>query len=250
MWGLVAKFVGNPMLEIKKITKKYGGQIVLDNLSTIFNEKGITIIVGTNGSGKTTLFNIVVGMQEADSGVVELDGFLQNSREYKECLFYIPSDFYLPEYMTGEEYAEFVLGSYPKSKQKDFEMIVQILGMSENKKYNIESYSFGMKKKLQLSVAIASHAKYILADEIFSGLDFETMIICEEMFRKISRKTSIIVVSHDTNTLSKFPQDIRIMIKGDLTNFSGSNEDLTDFIRNDKDVNEKLTQIIKYLETY
>lgn len=74
----------------------------MDNITINFKED-TTVIVGLNGSGKTVFLNSITGILNIDSGTIAIDGFKPDSKEFKERIFYIPSDFYLPEYMTGKE---------------------------------------------------------------------------------------------------------------------------------------------------
>ena len=167
-------------LHISHLTKSYKDHKVIDDLSFTFNKKGITIIVGVNGSGKTTLFNLINDLVDKDEGTITLSSLSDEDRK-KEC-FYIPSDFYLPEYMTGKEYVDFILSRYPYSNKENVEWLIHLLDFDEAYHKLIETYSYGMKKKIQIIAAIASNTHYIFADEVFNGLDFETVLLLEELF--------------------------------------------------------------------
>ncbi|MDR2660481.1 MAG: ABC transporter ATP-binding protein [Lactobacillaceae bacterium] len=237
------------MLKIINLNKKYGDRYVLKNINVSFNNTGITIIVGANGSGKTTFFNCLVGMSSIeDNGSIFLDNYFVGDRKFKELVFYVPSDFFLPEFMTGFEYSNFVLSRYPRSNKEDFLKLIQILNIEDYKKTLLSEYSFGMKKKIQIAVAIATHTKYILADEIFSGLDFETTIIVQEIFKYISKKQHIIIVSHESNVVNKFSDKILLMKNGNLTPFKGSVDDISSLIRRENDVWNKITEIQRYFD--
>lgn len=235
------------MLIIKNLYKKYGKDIVINNLESSFSDKGVSLIVGTNGSGKTTLLNILTNMIQADSGLILLDRMEPSTIEYKSRIFYIPSDFYLPEYMTGKEFSEFILSRYSNSSIETFNMISKLLGINSSQEKTLETYSFGMKKKIQIAISIAANTEYIIVDEIFNGLDFETSILVQEIFEEISVNRKIIIVSHDRNTLEKFPNDIRLMNKGKLESFKGNPRELYELIKQEGMLNEKLYKIREYL---
>ncbi|WP_430786888.1 ATP-binding cassette domain-containing protein [Virgibacillus flavescens] len=234
------------MLEIQNLSKKFKKQVIIDNLSTTFSQTGTTVIVGVNGSGKTTLLNMITNLLQPDSGQISLDGLNPGTREYKSKFFYLPSDFYLPGYMTGKEYAHFVLSRYDTSNHDQLSHLLHLLDMTPSQNKTIESYSFGMKKKIQIAVAIAANTDYIVADEILGGLDFDTVIIVQEIFAAISDKKKIIIVSHERNTIDRFPEDVRLMREGTLTSFTGSPDELTNFIKQESVLHDKLVEIQKH----
>ena len=233
------------LFTVEKLTKKFGKKVVLDNITINFKED-TTVIVGLNGSGKTVFLNSITGILNIDSGTIAIDGFKPDSKEFKERIFYIPSDFYLPEYMTGKEYAYFIMSRYTKSSYQLFIEIIKLLDMSNYLDKPLESYSFGMKKKIQLAIMFATPTPYIIADEIFSGLDLETSIIIQELFFKIIGKRKIILVSHEKNIIAKFSDNILIISDGTLTKYRQDPNLIDDFIKRGEQIDDK-TKYIKQL---
>lgn len=235
------------MLKVEKIRKKFGKKMILHDISLTFNRGSVYVIVGANGSGKTTFMNVINNLLEADNGKILLDQYSGNSKKYKESVFYLPSDFYLPEYLTGQEYLGFVLERYPKANKKIANELIDILSMKNSQKNTIESYSFGMKKKIQLIAAISSGTDYIFADEAFSGLDFETVILIQDIFEIISKNKGIILVSHDLNTLMKFNKNIYIMQEGKIVLNDLKPIDIVEKIKKEGKLKEKVENIERYL---
>ncbi|MFR9694859.1 ATP-binding cassette domain-containing protein [Bacillus mobilis] len=231
------------MLKIKNLSKKFGNQVVINKLNTEFSNNGISVIVGINGSGKTTFLNMLTNLLQPDSGSISIDGLMPGTKEYKSKIFYLPSDFYLPDYMTGKEYADFVLSRYNSSAPDQLSFFLNLLDLTSSQNKKLESFSFGMKKKIQIAVAAAANTDYIIADEIFGGLDFETVILVQEIFNILSKKKKLIIVSHDKSTLDRFPNDIRLMRQGELTSFKGTTNELTNLIRREGVLHEKLIEI-------
>lgn len=236
------------MLEVINVSKRFGRQVVINDLNANFSNFGVTVIVGVNGSGKTTFLNLMTNLLQVDTGTILLDGNLVDTEVYKSKIFYIPSDFYLPYFMTGWEYADFVLSKYKKSDYKLFNRIIKLFDLKESLDKTLEMYSFGMKKKIQLAVGVATNTEVLIADEIFSSLDFETVILVQEIFSWINKYKKIIIVSHDRQTIEIFSEDIRLMSHGKLANFSGNPGELIERVKQEEVLNEKLNEIQQYFK--
>ncbi len=224
-------------LHISHLTKSYKDHIVIDDLSFTFNKRGITIIVGVNGSGKTTLFNLINDLVDKDEGTITLSSLSDEDRK-KEC-FYIPSDFYLPEYMTGKEYVDFILSRYPYSNKENVNWLIHLLDFDEAYHKFIETYSYGMKKKIQIIAAISSNTHYIFADEVFNGLDFETVLLLEELFQKLSNKRAFVFITHEMHLIQRFDCDCYMMKEGKLYHVEDDPLKMIEEIKEEKTYQEK-----------
>lgn len=235
------------MIKIRDLSKSYGGHRVLDQLSIEFDSFGITVIVGLNGAGKTVFLNTLSGITSYDQGQIEIDGYSLEDSSCKRYLFYIPSDSYLPEYMSGREYANFVQHRYDVKNKDIFEEVSKLLDMTTALDKPIESYSFGMKKKLQIALSLSLDIRYLIADEVFSGLDLETVILTQELFSLFSKKHKIILVSHERNIINQFSKNILLMKKGKLSKFEGTVDELSKYIYQQGHISEKLQRITELI---
>ncbi|GAA2966346.1 abc transporter atp-binding protein [Ligilactobacillus murinus DSM 20452 = NBRC 14221] len=235
------------MLKVKNLQKKFGATTVLNDITIDF--PNTAVIVGLNGAGKTVFLNSITGISNIDSGSVELDGFKIGSREFKERIFYIPSDFYLPHYMTGSEYADFIMNRYPKSSSSLFFEISSLLDLTNFLNTPIESYSFGMKKKLQLAIMFSTPTPYILADEVFSGLDLETSLIVRELFTIVTKSRNLVLVSHEKDIILHFSDCILVMKNGQLSRYKHPPEDIENFIKKEEHLDEKINLIKQRLHS-
>lgn len=233
------------MIKLVDVLKSYKGKTILNNISAEFLDEEISVIVGANGSGKTTLCEIISGLRMPDSGRVYINEIENCSDEFKVDFFYMPADFYLPEYMTGNEYAEFVLSRYPQSDKVYFEQILHLLDMKDHIEKVIESYSFGMKKKLQILIALSTNANTVLADEIFSGLDFETTAIVHELVSVSSSTTKFVIVAHELDTLQKFSNDVWVLRTGKMVRHVGNPMDLIDEICCEGEIKKRVQNIAR-----
>ncbi|MGT2755263.1 ABC transporter ATP-binding protein [Streptococcus ovis] len=234
------------MITVTNLSKSFQKKTVLANLSIQFKPKEIYVIVGMNGCGKTTFMNTMMNLLKADSGTIMCHGEVVGTKDYKKSIFYIPSDFYLPDYLTADEYLKLTLRHYPNSSEQQVDLLFSIFDLEDHRYQLLESYSFGMKKKIQLIAAIAANTDYVFADELFSGLDFDTVLLVQELLLHLKRTRSFIVVSHDLNTLQKFPENIYIMNKGTLTKFEGEVNAINEHVKETGDIGEKIRNIRKY----
>jgi len=129
------------MISAKKISKSYGDKQVLKELNFIVSKAGIYAIVGKNGAGKTTLFRILSGIENKDSGELEITDQKEDSRNIG-CL--ATEQYFYPK-MLGKEYLQFCLHAR-KLPTDNHDRYNEIFDLPLNKQ--IDSYSSGMKKKL------------------------------------------------------------------------------------------------------
>lgn len=235
------------MLDVYKLTKSFQNNKVLNGITCKFPNSEISIIIGTNGCGKTTFMNVLTQMIPYSTGRISCNDYKIGSKEYKEQIFYIPSDFYLPEYMTGIEYINFILKHYKNANHNQINILLEIFDLKEFKDILLEKYSFGMKKKIQIITSLCSGTPYILADEIFSGLDFETVLLLEELLDFQKKYRSFIIVSHNMSTINRFPNNIYIMSKGLLIPYRGSSEDIRNIVKQMRQTSEKFDKLQKYM---
>ncbi len=233
------------MLKIENLNKEYRKKI-LKNITLSFPKKKVSVIVGINGIGKTTFLDCIVGLKKMTSGKISIENDLNDSDKFKSRIFYLPSDFYLPNFMTGREYLTFVLSRYANSHPEMINSFLNLFDLENYANYLLESYSFGMKKKIQIIAAALSNTDYILGDEIFTGLDFETTLLTLELFDKLSNQSGIIIVSHNKAIIERFSENILLLSDGKLLPFLGTIENLEKEVLNTEKVNEKIEFIKKY----
>lgn len=190
----------NIIIKEKKFDKR-----VLENINIQFEKNKIYGLVGLNGSGKTTLINILLGLDVNFEGNVE---YLEIDKN--KDVFYIPSDFYLPEYLTGEEYCLYLHELKNKVFNKQiFNELCILFKIEKDKHKLIEQYSYGMKKKVQFIAGILLKCKLYIFDELTSGLDIETILLIEKILR--SKKTTCIVSSHEIDFIERVSDEVLLV---------------------------------------
>ncbi|WP_243292782.1 ATP-binding cassette domain-containing protein [Bacillus sp. FJAT-47783] len=205
------------MITVSNLEKLYGKNKVLDKLNIKFSSTGTDIIVGVNGSGKTTLLNCICDITPFQNGDIQVDSIDHKEKEAKLKMYYIPSDFYLPEYLSGKEYADFVFNRYENADEQFFQFVIELYHLKEAIYKKISGYSYGMKKKLQIAVSLSLRVQYIFADEVFNGLDYESYLLTEYLINRLSGDRKFILITHNMDYINRNPQaDVYLLSYGKM----------------------------------
>lgn len=219
------------MLRIEHLTKIYGGQKAVDDLSLHISPGEIYGFIGHNGAGKTTTIKACCGILAYDKGEIYVDGVSmgQNPLECKRKLAYIPDNPNLYEYMSGIKYLNFIADIFGVGDQERTEKINRFAEMFEikgNLAQPISSYSHGMKQKLAVISALIHDPKLIIMDEPFVGLNPKAAHLLKETMRQMCDSGSAIFFStHVLEVAEKLCDKIAIIKSGRLIR-SGTMEEV------------------------
>lgn len=205
------------MIKIDKLSKKFDKDYVLHDLSFSIKDNCIYGLVGANGAGKSTLLRIIMGIFEADSGNVTIDGkVLYENSNLKQKMVFVPDDLF---FYSG--YSLLDTAKYYQSMYNDFDFnycmeLAKMFNLDINKKIN--SFSKGMKRQCALICAISTNADYMFFDETFDGLDpviRNTMkkLLIKQMNKK---KTTIIMTSHNLRELDDICDNLGLLYDGGI----------------------------------
>lgn len=190
------------VIRLINICKSYSKHIVLENINIELNEGEYCVISGDNGSGKSTLFKIMTGLLDADEGEVKY-GIKSLSEYYEEIKLdfgiVLSDDRSLYHKLTAYENLYYIGRIYGITKKELNSRIVYLLNLVglDNDNKLIENFSTGMKKKLMIARALLNHPSYFFADELFNGLDSESIQSILEILDQInSQGTTVVIVNH------------------------------------------------------
>jgi len=237
------------MIEIKNIIKSFDGRVVLNNISSVFEDGKANLIIGRSGSGKTVLIKNIIGLMTPDSGEILYDGrnFMNmNKTELKVLRKEMGMLFQgsaLFDSMTVLENVMFPLDVFSKDsareRKKQAEFCLERVSLSDAGHLYPSEISGGMMKRAAIARAIALKPKYLFCDEPNSGLDPKTSLIIDDLIYSITKEYNMTTVinTHDMNSVMNIGDNI-IFIKEGVLEWQGdkhqaissNNQALNDFI--------------------
>jgi lipoprotein-releasing system ATP-binding protein len=209
------------MLELKNISKSYGEQLILNDISFQVNEKELVSILGPSGSGKSTLLQIIGLLNPADSGSILLDNVECTNLNEKELItfrnkklgFVFQFHNLLGEF-TCEENIKMPLLIREKALNDDqlelFDKIINKLSISDLIKKYPSQLSGGEQQRVAVARALINQPKILLADEPTGNLDNKNAVNLYELFLELKEdwKQCIIMVTHNENLTKQSDQII------------------------------------------
>ena len=210
------------ILEVKNISKHFGGLKALDNVSFSIQEGRISSLIGPNGAGKTTLFNVVAGALRPDSGAVTfMSHNITEMRPYEVCSKGIARTYQLKTLFPSYTVFDNVLGGMLKDpgrvKDKFGEVfeILDFIGLKEKADVVVSNLPPLEAKFVELGRALATHPKLLLLDELLGGLvPSETEQICDAVRALRDGGLTILQVGHEMGPIMKTSDWVVVLNKG------------------------------------
>lgn len=210
------------MLEARSLTKRYGGLLALDKVSFQINRGEIVGCLGPNGSGKSTTVNIVVGLLEATSGSVVLDGrtLSEDPRLYKQKIGYVPEEPYLYTHLTATEYLTLV-GRLRRLAQPALDdrigRLLRLFQLDDSRYSTMAAYSKGMRQRVLLAAALMHNPDLLVLDEPFSGLDVNAGLLFRTLLGLLAADGRMVLFStHRFDMVEKLCSRVVILSAGHL----------------------------------
>jgi ABC-2 type transport system ATP-binding protein len=208
-------------VSVENLTKIYGFQKAVDNISFKVNTGEIVGFLGPNGAGKTTTMKIITCFMGPNEGDVKVGGISvqANPEEVKRHIGYLPETNPLYKEMPVIDYLHYVaeIQGVPKAKIRDriFEM-VNVCGLKSEKYKKIGELSKGFQQRVGLAQALIHDPEVLILDEPTSGLDPNQIVEIRELIKKIGREKTVILSSHILAEVEATCDRILIINKGQL----------------------------------
>ena len=193
------------ILQLEKISLKFGRKIILDNLSIRLNNGQILGLLGPNGVGKTTIFNLITGLISPDFGSIIINGEKVNNhpiyqRTLKYKIGFVPQHggyFHdLTVYENLKAIAEITISNVSFRNEK-INSLISKFELDPIRDIKADFLSGGQKKKLVIAIALISDPKILLLDEPFAALDVMTIKTLQEIIVGLQSVNNISVILCD-----------------------------------------------------
>ena len=185
---------------VQGVTKLYGEQKALDNVSFRVSTGEIVAFLGPNGAGKTTMMRIITGFIPATSGSVLVNGTDTSSDDpsIKKNIGYMPENNPLYPEMYVKEYLGFVASMYKPEDAKGERVkdIIETTGLTAEQNKKIGSLSKGYRQRVGLAQALIHDPEVLILDEATSGLDPNQIIEIRNLIRDAGREKTILLSTH------------------------------------------------------
>ncbi len=206
------------MIEIKNLTKLYGGIKALDDLSLTIKEGSIFGLLGVNGAGKTTLLSVLNGLIKPDSGEIKVFGLdiEKESKEIKSISSIVPQNLAFYEELSVEENLDF-FARVQNAKQEDYDKAVEINTLTGLLSQKASILSGGQKRRLNIAIGLLNNPKVIYFDEPTVGIDPKSRNEILDSIRDYKKSgITVVYTSHYMNEIEKICDEVAILSNGKL----------------------------------
>jgi len=207
-------------IRLSNISKQYGSQTALKNVSFEVERGQIVGFIGPNGAGKSTTMKIISGIIPATRGEVWINGqpMEENSLEIRRVMGYLPENNPLYSDMYVREYLSYVAGHYPLKTDKKvrIEHIIEETGLSPECHKKISSLSKGFRQRVGLAQALVHDPEILILDEPTSGLDPNQIVEIRNLVSKIGKEKTLILSTHIMQEVEAICDRVIIIKQGEI----------------------------------
>ena len=206
-------------IRVESVTKKYGNQKALDNVSFTVNSGEIVGFLGPNGAGKSTMMKIITGFLHPDEGNVWINGAIieGDTLNIRHQIGYLPENNPLYSDLYVTEYLEYVSGIYhlKASKMRVKEMI-GLTGLQSEKHKKIGALSKGYRQRVGIAQALIHDPSVLILDEPTSGLDPSQIVEIRQLIRNVSTSKTVLLSTHIMQEVEALCDRIMIINHGKI----------------------------------
>lgn len=204
-------------ITVKNITKTFGNQKALNNVSFSIEKGEIVGFLGPNGAGKSTMMRVLTTFYKADSGNAEVNGFdvLQSEREVQKSIGYLPEHNPLYQEMYVKEYLAFNADVYKVSKEQ-IARIIEQTGLTPEAHKKIGQLSKGYRQRVGLAAALLHNPEVLILDEPTTGLDPNQLIEIRKLIREIGKEKTILLSTHIMKEVEAVCDRVILINKGEV----------------------------------
>ncbi|MES2645631.1 MAG: gliding motility-associated ABC transporter ATP-binding subunit GldA [Bacteroidota bacterium] len=206
-------------ISVSHLTKVYGQQKAVNNISFTVNKGEVVGFLGPNGAGKSTTMKIITGYMPPDEGEATVCGInvLQHPLQSKKKIGYLPESNALYTDMYVKEYLSFTGSIYkiPLIKQR-VEAVIETVGLTPECKKKIGQLSKGYKQRVGLAAALIHDPEVLILDEPTSGLDPNQIVEIREVIRQLGKQKTVLFSTHIMQEVEAVCDRVIIINKGNI----------------------------------
>lgn len=244
-------------IEVQNISKSYGAQKALDNVSFSIKKGEIVGFLGPNGAGKSTLMKILTTFIHADEGTATVNGNDVNDSQLKVQL----SVGYLPEHnplyldLYVREYLEFNADVYKVAKSR-IEEVIQLTGLSPESHKKIGQLSKGYRQRVGLATALLHNPDVLILDEPTTGLDPNQLVEIRNVIKNVGKDKTVFLSTHIMQEVEAICDRVIIIDNGKIVTDKKLNKLVSEEkeqiieVEFDKTINETLLANLTNIKTY
>lgn len=207
-------------IKVENITKKYGTQFALNNVSFEIFTGEIAGFIGPNGAGKSTLMKIICGLLSPDSGNIYINSknVVDHSLEIRKDLGYLPEHNPLYFDMFIKEYLEYTSGFYKhlNSTSERIRDIIELTGLKPEINKKIGQLSKGFRQRVGLAQALLHNPGILILDEPTTGLDPNQIIEIRNLIMTVGKEKTILLSTHIMQEVEAICDRVIIINKGEI----------------------------------
>ena len=208
-------------VSIRGLRKSFGDVTAVKDLSLDVRHGEIFGFLGPNGAGKTTTISMVCGLLRADSGEILVNGkpLREDYRAAQGRMGLCPQELAIWEMLSCFEQLEFVARQYDLRRRvarRRADELLEILGLQEKRNRLAKTLSGGMKRRLNIALALVHDPEILILDEPQAGLDPQSRILVREHIRSLARVKTVILTTHDMDEVDRMAERIAIIDHGEL----------------------------------
>jgi ABC-2 type transport system ATP-binding protein len=207
-------------IKVNHITKLYGEQKALDDVSFEVNSGQVVGFLGPNGAGKSTMMKIISCFIPQTSGEVSVCGFdvSEDSIEVRKQVGYLPEHNPLYPEMYVKEYLAFVAGIYHLNgnKKKLIDEMIEMTGLGVEQKKKIGALSKGYRQRVGLAQAMIHNPQVLILDEPTSGLDPNQLLEIRSLIKNIGKEKTVLLSTHIMQEVEAICDRVIIINKGKI----------------------------------
>ena len=218
------------MLQVKGLTKRYGENCVVDQISYEVKVGEILGFLGPNGAGKSTTIKMITGIEDYDAGEVAILGKRQEriTKEFCQMLGVVPQDIAVYSDLSAYDNVKFFCSLYGYTRKELADRVedaLKFVGLWDNRKERPGKFSGGMKRRLNIACSIAHSPKLLIMDEPTVGIDPQSRNYILEAIKVLNQRgTTVIYVSHYMEEIESLCNRIIIMDHGKILVDMSKNE--------------------------